>query len=149
VSGERRGREARLRDVARRIFGEGDPPEAEEGRPEPSPSRHEARDLLAAFLETGDKAKTEIVRMVAREVRSYLEALELHKDLHHLLTNYSLEVKASVHLRPLAEVEKATQAGASEVKVGFKPKEGKAPRDGAREGEGEANADSEGRPTEG
>jgi hypothetical protein len=122
-----------------------DSPDVEADRP----SHQEARDLFGSVLETGDKAKTEIVRMVAREVRSYLEALELHKDLHHLLTNYSLEVKASVHLRPLAEVEKATQAGASEVKVGFKPKEGKAPRDGAREGEGEANADSEGRPTEG
>lgn len=65
--------------------------------------RGDARELFATVLETGDKAKTEIVRMVAREVRSYLEALDLHKDIHHLLTNYSLEVKASVHLKPLAD----------------------------------------------
>ena len=45
----------------------------------------------------------EIIRLIAREVRGYLEALELHKDLHHLLTNYSLEVNASVSLKPLAE----------------------------------------------
>ena len=133
MSGERRGREARLRDVARRIFGDGDPPEAEEGRPEPSPSRHEARDLLAAFLETGDKAKTEIVRMVAREVRGYLEALELHKDLHHLLTNYSLEVSASFHLKPLA----GAPPGPSTVRAGVRPRSPEA-------GEAVDDADPEG-----
>ena len=116
---EKRGREARLRDVARRLFGEGEGEEAEAARPEPGPSRHEARDLLAAFLETGDKAKTEIVRMVAREVRGYLEALELHKDLHHLLTNYSLEVSASFHLKPLHP-----EAGPSTVRAGVKPRPG-------------------------
>jgi hypothetical protein len=45
-----------------------------------------------------------MVKMLAREVRSYLEALELHKDLHHLFTNYSLEVKTSINLKPLADV---------------------------------------------
>ena len=102
-------RRDRLRGIARRIFRELEDDEGHdatdapaEGR-EPPPPRGEARELLASMLETGDKAKTEIVRLVAREVRSYLDALELHKDLNHLLTNYSLEVKASVHLKPLAE----------------------------------------------
>ncbi|MAA79290.1 MAG: hypothetical protein CL916_08520 [Deltaproteobacteria bacterium] len=57
--------------------------------------------LLGSVLETGDKAKTEIVRMVAKEVRGYLEALELHKDLKHILTNYSLEINASFNLKEL------------------------------------------------
>ena len=43
--------------------------------------------FINSVLETGDKAKTEIVRLVAKEVRSYLEALELHKDLKHVLTD--------------------------------------------------------------
>ena len=58
------------------------------------------RELLISALATGDKAKTEIVRLIAREVRSYLEALELHKDLHYLLTHYSLDVQASFSLSP-------------------------------------------------
>ena len=41
--------------------------------------------------------------MIGREVRTYLEALDLHNDIHNLLTNYSLEVKASIHLKPLAD----------------------------------------------
>ena len=57
--------------------------------------------LLGSVLESGDKAKSEIVRMIAKEVRVYLEALELHKDLKHILTNYSLEINASFSLKEL------------------------------------------------
>jgi len=99
---EDRGRPG-LRNLARRIF-EGD--REEEGR-EDAESRAErpaeerrTRELLISALATGDKAKTEIVRLLAREVRGYLEALELHKDLHYLLTNYSLDVQASFSLKP-------------------------------------------------
>ena len=58
--------------------------------------------IIGSMLETGDKAKTEIVRMIAKEVRGYLEALELHKDLKHILTNYSLEINASFSLKELS-----------------------------------------------
>lgn len=93
-----RHREPRLRDLARRLFTEGEP-----GEPEERPSRRDARELLIAALETGDKAKTEVVRLVAREVRSYLDALEIGEDIHDLLTNYSLEVHASFSLKPLSD----------------------------------------------
>jgi hypothetical protein len=81
-------------------------------------SRVDARSVLGSLLETGDKAKGEAYRLIAREVRAYLEALELHKDLHHLITNYSLEVQASVHLKPLDEV------GEASVSVGLRPLHG-------------------------
>lgn len=93
--GGRERREPRLRDIARRFL-----VEPEEGQHEDR-GRMDAREMLGAVLETGDKAKTEVVRMVAREVRSYLEALELGEDIRDLLTNYSLEVHASFHLKPL------------------------------------------------
>ena len=63
----------------------------------------EDESILGSVLETGDKAKTEIVRMIAKEVRGYLEALELHKDLKHILTNYSLEINASFSLKELSK----------------------------------------------
>lgn len=112
----RGGTEARLRGLARRLFKElehgashgdaarrDDDVDPEASAPPPSEGRGEVLSLLGAILETGDKAKTEMVRMTAREVRNYLEALELHKDLHHLITNYSLEVHASINLKPLGE----------------------------------------------
>jgi hypothetical protein len=106
---ERKGRprEQRLRGIfARRIFGE--PPEEgesseEERRSDRERRREEVKELFGSVLETGDKARMEIVRLVAREVRGYLEAMELHKDLHSLLTNYSLEVHTSFHLKPLVD----------------------------------------------
>ena len=79
--------------------------------------RIETREILASLLYTGDKAKTEVVRLVAKEVRGYIEALELHKDLHQLLTNYSLEINASFSLKPLTEdLSEAEQAAQNEKK---------------------------------
>lgn len=116
----RESRGPRLRGFARRILGEGDELRDEPGVDERERDRREARAVLSSLLETGDKARMEVVRLVAREVRGYLEALELHKDLHHLITNYSLEVNASFHLKPLPEAdkEKASEPG---VRVGLRP----------------------------
>ncbi|MDG1480453.1 MAG: hypothetical protein P8R54_12720 [Myxococcota bacterium] len=106
---EERGRPG-LRNLARRIF-EGD--REEDGREESEPraerpaEERRTRELLISALATGDKAKTEIVRLIAREVRGYLEALELHKDLHYLLTNYSLDVQASFSLKPKSPAQPA------------------------------------------
>lgn len=87
----KRGREPRLRDFARRLLTD----DEEKGI---SP-----REVLGAVIDGGDKAKTELVRMVAREVRTYLEGLGLHEDVRHLMTNYSLDVSASFRLRPLSD----------------------------------------------
>lgn len=119
----REGRGPRLRGFARRILGDGDDAREERdshGGEEREHERREARAMLHSLLETGDKARMEVVRLLAREVRSYLEALELHKDLHHLLTNYSLEVNASFHLKPLSEAAKAAPSDPG-VKVGLRP----------------------------
>jgi hypothetical protein len=66
----------------------------------------EAREVVGAVFEGGNAARTEIVKAVAREVRTYLEELGLKEDLRALLTNYSLELKLSLNLRRLAESEK-------------------------------------------
>ncbi len=60
-----------------------------------------AKGAIGSVLETGDKAKTEIVKMVAREVRGYLEALEIKDELKELLEDYELEVNATFKLKPL------------------------------------------------
>lgn len=59
----------------------------------------DTRELLNAVLDTSDKAKTEAVRLVAREVRNYLKELKLKEDLLRLATEHSLEI--SIHLKPL------------------------------------------------
>jgi len=91
------GREAegpggRFRKLGRRFLGQ---------------ERVSAREVMGAVLEGGDKAKTEIVKAVAREVRSYLEEL----GLREFMTDYSLEVRASFNLRKLTDAEKGLPAG--------------------------------------
>ena len=59
----------------------------------------ETKELLSAVVHTSDKAKTEAVRLVAREVRGYLKELKLKETLVDLATSHSLEV--SIRLKPL------------------------------------------------
>jgi hypothetical protein len=59
--------------------------------------------LLSAVLSTSDKAKTEAVRLMAREFRSYLKELKLKEDLLELARSHSLEI--SIHLKPLPRSE--------------------------------------------
>jgi len=87
-----RGQEPRLRDIARRFLSD------DADRPGINP-----REVLGAVIDGGDKAKSELVRMVAREVRTYLEGMGLDEDIRHLMTNYSLDVQASFSLKPLAK----------------------------------------------
>lgn len=160
-----RGREARLRGIARRLFRELEG--AEDGGGEEAPRRPreeprvdrvpvgdedgndghraEAWALLGALLETGDKVKVEIVRMLAREVRGYLEALELHKDLHHLMTNYSLEVHASLHLKPLRDEPPAPPS----VGLGLRRREQGRGSAGSTEGTPDEDAAEQGKPVPG
>lgn len=63
----------------------------------------DTKEILGSVLATSDKARTEAVKLVAREVRSYLDALELKETVQELVTSYSLEV--SISLKPLARDE--------------------------------------------
>jgi hypothetical protein len=91
-----RGQEPRLRDIARRFLSD------DADRPGINP-----REVLGAVIDGGDKAKSEVVRMVAREVRTYLEGMGLGDDIRHMMTNYSLDVNASFSLKPLAKAMEA------------------------------------------
>ena len=62
---------------------------------------------VGAVISTSDKAKSDFIRMMGREVRHYLDGLQLTDDLRDLVTSHSLEVRASLHLKPLAKEEPA------------------------------------------
>ncbi len=59
------------------------------------------KEMLSSILQLSDKARTETVRLVAKEFRGYLDALEIKDDLHDFMTSYSVEVKASFRLKPV------------------------------------------------
>jgi outer membrane biosynthesis protein TonB len=66
----------------------------------------DVKELASTLLDTGDRAKSEAVRMVAREVRNYLDELKLKEDLVELIRDHSLEMKISIHLKPLVDSDK-------------------------------------------
>lgn len=101
------GPASRFRRLGRRILREGE-----------ASGRFSAREALGAVLEGSDKAKTEVVRVVAREVRTYLEEL----GLREVLTDYSLEVHASFNLRRLSEAEKAPRDGGEKARRTREPR---------------------------
>ena len=72
----------------------------------------DTKELLAAVLTTSDKAKTEAVRMIAREVRNYLSELRLKEDLMELARSHSLEI--SISLKPLADAPPPESASEEE-----------------------------------
>ena len=90
---ERRGARARLRGVARRLMDE----------ETVQVTTKDAKELVGAVLGASDKARKETIRLIGREVRVWLEGLGLDEGIHYLLTNYSLEVSASVSLKPLKD----------------------------------------------
>ena len=59
----------------------------------------DAKMLLGSILETSDRAKNETVRLIAREVRTYLEELKLKELLESILEGHTLDVNASFRLR--------------------------------------------------
>lgn len=78
----------RIRGVARRLL-------------EDPPTLDEAKELLGTVLDGSDRARTELVRMVGREVRTYMEGLGIQDGLKFVAENYSLEVNASLRLKPI------------------------------------------------
>ena len=61
----------------------------------------DTRELLHSVVVTSDKAKNEAMRLIAREVRNYLDEMHLEEMIHQVLKSYSIEV--SIRLNPLPE----------------------------------------------
>ncbi len=61
----------------------------------------DTKEVLGGVLEMSDRARTEALRLVAREARTYLEELKLKESLMDLASSHSLEMKLSLHLKPL------------------------------------------------
>lgn len=59
----------------------------------------DAREVLHTMAATSDKAKTEAMRLIAREVRNYLDEMRLEELVHQVLQSYTVDV--SIRLNPI------------------------------------------------
>ena len=61
------------------------------------------KDALAFLLSQADKSRAEVARVVTQEVRRFLESETLRREMWKLLTSVTLEVNASIQLKPSGE----------------------------------------------
>ncbi|HEX9603386.1 MAG TPA: hypothetical protein VF973_06495 [Myxococcales bacterium] len=58
------------------------------------------KDALAFLAAQADKTRSEVTRIVTQEVRRFLESETLSREIWKLLTSVTLEVNATVQLKP-------------------------------------------------
>lgn len=61
------------------------------------------KDVLAFLVTQADRTRTEVARVVTAEVRRFLESETLRREAWKLLTSVTLEVHATVQLKPSGE----------------------------------------------
>jgi hypothetical protein len=61
------------------------------------------KDALAFLLSQAEKTRAEVARVVTQETRRFLESETLRRELWKLLTSVTLEVNATVQLKPSGE----------------------------------------------
>ncbi|TMA31899.1 MAG: hypothetical protein E6J88_03240 [Deltaproteobacteria bacterium] len=61
------------------------------------------KDALAFLLSQADKTRTEVARVVTQEMRRFLESETLRREIWKLLTGVTLEVNATIQLKPSGE----------------------------------------------
>src|SRR5438552_16456452 len=61
------------------------------------------KDALAFLLAQADKTRSEVARVVTHEVRRFLESETLRREIWKLLTGVTLEVNATIQLKPSGE----------------------------------------------
>jgi hypothetical protein len=77
------------------------------------------KDALGFLLSQADKTRTEVARVVTQEVRRFLESETLRREIWKLLTGVTLEVNASIQLKPGGE-----SSVKAKVKTKKEPEEG-------------------------
>jgi hypothetical protein len=58
------------------------------------------KDALGFLLAQADKSRAEVARIVTQEIRRFLEGETLQREIWKLLTSVTLEVNASIQLKP-------------------------------------------------
>ena len=61
------------------------------------------KDALAFLVAQADKTRSDVTRIVTQEVRRFLESETLRREIWRLLTSVTLEVNATVQLKPSGE----------------------------------------------
>lgn len=78
------------------------------------------KEFADAIFSQIDETKNDLFRMVAKEIRGFLEAVDFQRELQKLLTTVSFEIKTEIRFIPNDAAP--DQLGRPEVKAGMKVK---------------------------
>ena len=81
------------------------------------------KDAVNFLLQQAEKTRGEVTRVVTQEVRRFLESETLRREILKIMSSMTLEVKASIKLKPSGEPE---VTGKIRVKKDGEPEDGPA-----------------------
>jgi len=61
------------------------------------------KDAIAFLMAQAEKTRSEVARVVTQEVRRFLESETLRREIWKMVSGVTLEVTASIHLKPSGE----------------------------------------------
>lgn len=98
----RKGLEQLLPDVVKRAVyaGLGAVFTTEEGIRKIASELHLPRDVASYLLQQAASSKDEVLRIIARELRGFLETISVSQELQKLLTSLSFEIKTEIRFIP-------------------------------------------------
>jgi hypothetical protein len=101
-SGARARLERLLPDIVKRTFyaGLGAVFTTEEGIRKIASDFHLPKDVANYLIQQAASSKDELFRIVAKELRAFLETINLNQELQKLLTSLSFEIKTEVRFIP-------------------------------------------------
>jgi len=69
---------------------------------DPREYKFDTREVVTAVLESSNQAKSEMVRLIGKEIRSTLDDMGVSDEIRRLAHENSLEVHLSLRLKPVA-----------------------------------------------
>ncbi len=84
------------------------------------------KDVINGLLANAKQTKAEIIVNAKKELKSYLDRLDLSKEVDRVLENYDLEIKANIKFKKkpsrkkIIELLKMTCPGSEEIKKNLK-----------------------------
>lgn len=58
------------------------------------------KDIVGGLVENAKNTKTEFVSSVKNELKSYLDKIDLSKEIDKIVQKYDFEIKATISLKP-------------------------------------------------
>lgn len=103
--------------------------------------RHLTREAAGSLVKHADSLKREILRIVAKEIRDFLEHMDFSEELAEMLTKLSLEARVEIRFIPNKDAVRPKASGKFSVKGPAEAKDGEDAGEDGEEASEQAESD--------